>query len=138
LRFERLAFDSNAAIDFLRPNRPLPHPLAEARTLVMPLFVLAELTYGASRSRMPQRDRRDLEGFKKICEVLAPDEYTCEHYAVVRAEFEARGDLPRRLARVEGLRNDLWIAALCLQHELPFLSNDRDFDGIEALEVIHW
>jgi predicted nucleic acid-binding protein len=34
--------------------------------------------------------------------------------------------------------NDLWIAALCIQHSLPLLTNDRGFNGIENLEVIHW
>jgi len=35
-------------------------------------------------------------------------------------------------------RNDLWIAALCLQHNLPLLTNDSGFDRIPALRVIHW
>lgn len=34
--------------------------------------------------------------------------------------------------------NDLWIAALCLQHALPLLTNDRGFDTIDGLAVIHW
>lgn len=40
--------------------------------------------------------------------------------------------------RLEGVNHDLWIAALCLQHRLPLLSNDRDFDDIEGLQVVHW
>src|SRR5258706_16467867 len=51
LPFERLAFDTNAAIDSLRPARPFPLPLKAARKLFMPLFVLAELRLGAARSR---------------------------------------------------------------------------------------
>ena len=34
--------------------------------------------------------------------------------------------------------NDLWIAALCLQHDLPLLTNDRGFDSIPNLTTIHW
>jgi predicted nucleic acid-binding protein len=34
--------------------------------------------------------------------------------------------------------NDLWIAALCLQHDLPLLTNDHGFDHIAGLTVIHW
>jgi predicted nucleic acid-binding protein len=34
--------------------------------------------------------------------------------------------------------NDLWIAALCIQHNLPLLTNDAGFDHISRLTVIHW
>ena len=50
------------------------------------------------------------------------------------------GRLPHQ--RLDNIRaskmNDLWIAALCLQHTLPLLTNDRGFDSIEGLRVIHW
>jgi hypothetical protein len=52
LKFDRLAFDSNAAIDLLRQDRPSPLPFAEASALVMPLFVLAELRLGFSRANL--------------------------------------------------------------------------------------
>ena len=34
--------------------------------------------------------------------------------------------------------NDFWIAALCIQHGLPLLTNDKGFDNIPGLTVIHW
>jgi predicted nucleic acid-binding protein len=34
--------------------------------------------------------------------------------------------------------NHLWIAALCLQFDLPLLTNDALFDEVSELEVIHW
>ena len=34
--------------------------------------------------------------------------------------------------------NDLWIAALCIQHNLPLLTHDRGFDHIAGLTVVHW
>ena len=41
-QFDQLAFDANAAIDSLRPERPFPYPLKAARQLFMPPFVLAD------------------------------------------------------------------------------------------------
>jgi predicted nucleic acid-binding protein len=35
-------------------------------------------------------------------------------------------------------RNDLWIAAVCIDHEVPLMSNDRGFKQITDLAVIHW
>lgn len=34
--------------------------------------------------------------------------------------------------------NDIWIAALCLEHDVPLLSNDGHFNNIPELEVINW
>src|SRR5436853_4718186 len=34
-------------------------------------------------------------------------------------------------------RNDFWIAAVCLQHSVPLLSNDKSFDEIDGLQVMH-
>jgi len=34
--------------------------------------------------------------------------------------------------------NDLWIAALARQHELPVLTNDAHFDQVSGLERIGW
>ena len=34
--------------------------------------------------------------------------------------------------------NDMWIAALCIQHDVPLLTSDHGFDIITGLTVIHW
>lgn len=138
LRFERLALDSNAAIDLLRRDRPNPAPLLEAKTLVLPLFVLAELKFGALRSAGTEENLRASAALAARCEVLVPDEGTTDRYAQIRVQVEAARTLPQNRQRLEGLHHDLWVAALCLQHRLPLLTNDRDFDGIEGLELIRW
>ncbi len=138
MKFERLAFDTNAAVDFLRLDRSSPPQFRRARMLFMPLFVLAELKLGVFRSTRREENLRRLEVFLSRCTLLSPDLATVDHYVHVRQAIERRGPLPTNRSDREGLLNDLWIAALCLQHRLPLLSNDRDFDGIEGLEVLHW
>jgi tRNA(fMet)-specific endonuclease VapC len=34
--------------------------------------------------------------------------------------------------------NDIWIAATCLELDVPLLSRDGHFDNIRDLEVINW
>jgi tRNA(fMet)-specific endonuclease VapC len=138
LRFERLAFDTGAAIDFLRPERLDPSIDIDVGILVLPLFVLAELELGVSRSTRKEENLRRVRDFVADCSLLAPDEGTIVPYVRLRDSFEAARTLPRASAKLEGLNNDLWIAALCLQHRLPLLTNDKDFDGIDGLELIHW
>jgi tRNA(fMet)-specific endonuclease VapC len=136
LKFERLAFDSNAAITLLRPERPTPPPFAEAGSLVMPLFVLAELELGHSRQSAKTPDV--LSELMAACTILAPDRNTISHYVAVRSEMLQGHTLSSSSEAREGLHHDIWIAALCIQHNLPLLSNDRDMRRVSALDLIRW
>jgi len=136
LKFERLAFDSNAAIALLRPERPTPPPFTEARSLVMPLFVLAELELGRSRQHVKSRDI--LSELVTACTILAPDRDTVTHYVAVRTEMLRGHTLPASAEAREGLHHDIWIAALCIQHKLPLLSNDHDMSRVSALDLVRW
>jgi len=134
LKFDRLAFDSNAAIDLLRQDRPSPPPFAEASALVMPLFVLAELRLGFSRANLNDL----LDELVRVSVVIAPDAGTVDHYVATRNVLLRARTIPSRREAQEGLSHDIWIAALCLQHGLPLLTNDRDFDDVEGLRIVHW
>jgi predicted nucleic acid-binding protein len=63
---------------------------------------------------------------------------TIAHYVAVRSEMLQGHTLPASAEAREGLHHDIWIAALCLQHELPLLSNDRDMRRVNRLELIGW
>ena len=129
---ERLAIDSNAAIDLLRARRSDPPPLQETELVVLPLPVLGELLAGAYGSTDPELNLARVDKLRKACELLLPDESTAHVYGRIRA---ATGNVqPLGTSKL----NDFWIAALCVQHHLPLLTNDRGFDRIEELTVLHW
>ena len=61
---------------------------------------------------------------------LAINERTAFHYAEIRFELKQKGTpIPA---------NDLWIAALARQHDLPILSRDQHFDRVAGLRRIGW
>jgi predicted nucleic acid-binding protein len=138
LEFERLAFDANAAIDSLRAGRPFPNPLKNARRLLMPLFVLAELRVGVARSQRQDENAAAVHELQSRCELLVPDSSTIDFYVRVRDEIERVRTVPKTLEKREGFGHDLWIAALCLQHDLPLLSKDSLFKDVTGLRVITW
>jgi len=138
LTFDQLVLDTSVAIDLLRGDRDDPTSVFDAGKLLLPLFALAELQHGALISAHVAENFESIEALVKKCAIFLPDEQTSLHYAQLRKIWGSRNLLPRNLPKLEGLRHDLWIAALCVQHKLPLLSNDGDFDGIEGLEVIHW
>lgn len=137
-QFERLAFDANAAIDSLRPNRPFPRPLKAARRLFMPIFVLAELRVGVTRSQRSAENSVAVDDLARRCVVLLPDLETIEFYVRVRADIARVRSVPQSLEKREGFGHDLWIAALCRQHDLPLLTNDGLFDHVTGLHVVKW
>jgi predicted nucleic acid-binding protein len=51
----------------------------------------------------------------------------------MKTTVELPDDLLRRAPE-----NDVWIAALALQHRLPVVSRDRHFDRVEGLERRSW
>jgi predicted nucleic acid-binding protein len=138
LQFDRLAFDSNAAIDSLRPGRQFPDPLKAARQLLMPLFVLAELQVGVARSTRRDENAAAVGALRTRCSLLIPDSGSVDFYVRVRAEIERVRAVPRNFEKREGFGHDLWIAALCLQHDVPLLSKDSLFNDVSGLRVITW
>jgi len=100
----------------------------------MPIFVLAELRLGFSRANLNEL----LEELVAVSIVIAPDAATVDHYVATRNAMLRARTIPARREAQEGLSHDIWIAALCLQHDLPLLTNDRDFDDVRGLHVIRW
>lgn len=99
----------------------------------MPLTVIGELFYGASCSDRPVHHRAIIERVSKRWPPLIPDLKTS------RIDGDIRAAASRKATTLTASKvNDLWIAALCIQHRLPLLSNDRGFDRIPGLTVIHW
>lgn len=124
---QRLAADTNPLVDLLRRDRPDPPPLRDALVL-FPLPVLGELFAGAHSSNRVTENLAKIEELIAKREVLHPDLETARIYGRLRAASGGHAS-PSRL-------NDLWIAALCLQHNLPLLTNDRGFTTVAGLRVI--
>ena len=126
---ERLALDTNAVVVWFRAGQPEQSLLTRARKLVLPLPVAGELYAGAYSSVLRKKNLATVDTFVAMYELVQPDLATARIY----------GELRGKLADIRASKmNDLWIAALCLQHTLPLLTNDRGFDSIEGLRVIHW
>lgn len=127
---DRIALDSNVVIQMFRdPVGQIP-PQTAGRTVVLPLPVVGELFAGAYSSAQRERNLEVTETFVESHAVVSPDEATARLYGRLRAEY--------RQALTTAKLNDLWIAALCIQHRLPLLTNDRGFTAIPGLTVINW
>ena len=126
-----MILDTNAVSALAQKNRALINRLENARQLAITLISLGEFAYGIRRSSA----RRELElwlrqQFLTRVEIFLPDLSTVEHYADIRSELrEAGTPIPA---------NDIWIAALGRQYDLPILSLDRHLDRVNGLSRIEW
>lgn len=104
--------------------------MGRARQVAVPVVVLGEFRFGIAQSRYRARYRRWLDGLIADCTILDLTEQTAEHYASIGVELRQAGrPIPT---------NDLWIAALCRQHDLPLLSRDRHFDAVSGIQRLSW
>lgn len=61
------------------------------------------------------------------CWVLPVDLDTTEFYARIRRDLRRQGTpIPA---------NDLWIAAICLQHNIPIVTADQHFELVPGLVI---
>jgi tRNA(fMet)-specific endonuclease VapC len=117
--------DTNALSAWADGNPVCRPAFAEASRLAVPAIVLGEYLYGIRRSRHRARYEAWLRDSLPLAEILPVTDTTASHYADLRIHLKSAG--------TPIAANDLWIAALTLEHQLPLLSNDAHFDLIPAL-----
>lgn len=100
----------------------------KSATLYIPLTVLGELYYGAFKSEHQAKTLQQLEEFLRICAVLQPGELTVQHYGHIKTDLERTG------SRIP--ENDLWIAAIAREHQLPLVTRDQHFSLVTGLTAL--
>ena len=124
-----VALDTNAYSDFMRGVPGRVSVVTAATRVFLPLFVLGELRAGFAAGSRRTSNAANLQHFLESPQVsvLLPDEATTEHYARLFAEL--------RLAGAAIPTNDLWIAALVVQHQLVLCTSDSHFQRIRQLQL---
>ena len=118
----RFAVDTSFVIGVLKGTVESARPLSE---VAFPFAVIGELRFGAMGGRDPQRKLAEIDEMVRRGMTLAGDGETARVYADLRLRLKSAGTpLPE---------NDIWIAAICLQHGLTLLTLDRHFDRIDGL-----
>ena len=93
---------------------------------LLPVPVIGELRYGALNSRRSAENLAEVERLVGRCRVLDMTAATAAVYARLRLGLKEKGKpIPE---------NDLWIAALCLEHHVPLVTLDGHFGAVDGLE----
>lgn len=123
----RLALDTNRYTDLSRGNADVMEVVESADEVWLPFIVLAELRAGFSLGSRSAHNEALLRRFllQPDIDVLYADEQTTHHYANLYRQLRRQGTpIPT---------NDMWIAALVLQHSLTLCARDAHFDALPQL-----
>jgi tRNA(fMet)-specific endonuclease VapC len=125
-----LILDTNA-VSAMLDGDPQIKPLVKGATQIhIPAIVIGEYRFGLLQSSRRSNYERSLERVMARAVVLNITESTASHYAEIRLQLKVTGtSIPV---------NDLWIAALCRQHNLPILTRDHHFDRVPGLQRQAW
>jgi len=122
--------DTSIIVDHLRARIDLTEHLQQAERVLLPLPALGELLFGARRSRNPEHAVNQVLQFVQATVVLLPDEKTADHYSILKSRLLEQGTpIPE---------NDIWIAALAQQHDLPLATRDMHFAHVSDLVIVVW
>jgi tRNA(fMet)-specific endonuclease VapC len=123
----RVALDTNRYVDLCKGTVETVTLLEEAEAVVLPFVVLGELRAGFAHGRRQAENERTLRRFllKDGVQVLFADDQTTHHYAAVFQQLRKQGTpIPT---------NDMWLAAVVLQHNLVLHDRDKHFDRLPQL-----
>jgi tRNA(fMet)-specific endonuclease VapC len=123
----RLALDTNRYSDLCRGDASVAEAVELADEVWLPFIVLGELRAGFIVGNQGPRNEAVLRRFlmRPGVGVLYADEQTTHHYGSVFRQLRKQGaPIPT---------NDMWIAALVLQHSLVLCARDAHFDVLPQL-----
>ena len=123
----RVLLDTNRYVDFCRDEPEVVAVVRRVEMIALPFVALAELRAGFRCGTVGRRNEATLVRFLSSSRVrtLYPDEQTTHAYAGLLAQLRSQGTpIPT---------NDLWIAALAVQHDLVLCSRDTHFDKLPQL-----
>ena len=126
----RLLIDSNRYRDFCAGCIEVVHLIQRAEEIHLPFVVLGELRAGFACGTRARENEKALARFLSSPRVrlLFADEATTHHYANLFRQLRAQGTpIPA---------NDLWVAALAVQHGLALLSRDEHFAHLPQLLIV--
>ena len=130
----KLMLDTNICIYLIKQQPPsvlerfLSHPVGD---IGISSITVAELDYGASKSRQASKNRAALDQFIAPLDVAAFDREAASVYGKIRASLEAKG------TPIGGM--DLLIAAHALSLGVRLVTNNgREFKRVPGLKVENW
>ena len=122
--------DTNIVIALFANDSALVNEIAKTQDIFIPAIVVGELFYGANKSGRPQENSQRIDEFVSDNVILHCDAKTARLYGEIKSKLQKKGlPIPE---------NDIWIAAIAVQHNLTLISRDKHFKEVDGLSLKKW
>ncbi len=126
----RFLLDTNIVIGLFEHDKSVTEGLKQADEVFIASTVLGELYFGARKSGHVKANLDRIDDFAAHSTILGVDIETARRYGEIKHKLREKGrPLPE---------NDIWIAAIALQHGLKLATRDDHFREIEGLQIEGW
>lgn len=126
----KICLDTNVIISIFRNDPHVQAFLAQHSRCLLPVPVVAELLFAAKNSARATENLKTYNQFVDACTVLGISRKTANCYADIRLQLKRDGrPIPE---------NDLWIAAISMEHNVPLATADRHFEYVTGLQLYSW
>jgi predicted nucleic acid-binding protein len=128
----RFFLDTSAYSALMRKHPGVLELIDSAESLYLSPIVLGELKAGFLLGGKREKNERELREFLQSSRVtiIPIDDETADRWAIIAAFLKKAGS--------PVASNDIWIAAGAMQHGLPILTSDRDFQKIPQVIAHHF
>ncbi|MBU0512291.1 MAG: type II toxin-antitoxin system VapC family toxin [Chloroflexi bacterium] len=122
--------DTSIIVELFAEDEVVIEQLRKTESTFIPCIAIGELYYGARKSTRQTENLKQVERLVVTGVVLPCDGETGYWYGIVKDKLRRIGKpIPE---------NDIWIAALALQHELILATRDKHFEVVDGLETALW
>jgi len=118
--------DTCVVIDLIKGLKGAEKAVSRFAHLSISHVVLGELLLGGYKATHPQEKDKILGALEGIT-IVNGDAMTAANYAEIRFELEKQGNIIPQ--------NDIWIAAVSLQANVPFITRDEHFRRVQKLKL---
>jgi tRNA(fMet)-specific endonuclease VapC len=126
----RFLLDTNIVIALFEGEALIRDRLAQAEEVFVSSIALGEMFFGAGKSGRPETNLARVDDFARDNVVMGCDTDTARRYGEVKNALRLRGrPIPE---------NDVWTAAIALQHDLTLVTRDQHFNEVDGLLLEVW
>ena len=122
--------DTNVAIALFAGDLAVQEKVRNAEYIVAAPPVIGELCFGAQKSNKVTENLHKIDILVQQSIVFPCDLETAQWYGIIKEQLRKKGrPIPN---------NDIWVAAIAMQHNLILVTRDTHFDEVESLQTEHW
>ena len=124
----RIALDTSAVLAYFQGSDAAREAMNQAEVVYLPSVSVGELFFGARKCSRPAQEEVKIEAIIDRTEAINVNYATARVYGAVIHQLESEG---KRIPL-----NDIWIAAMAMQHGCTLLARDAHFARIGGLNLI--